>query len=153
MIILYIEQANTQLNFNCWATAKLVPSQIMPASSAWTQLWIPNPLWLQSVTEGSNPKQWTSSSQIWPVPCPKAAFWRAARAPPQPNCLHTTLASFKSQASSHTVPQRPLWSNSTLPEQRSAEFTSRTGERAKGEKSKVSFVIRSSHLHFSLPHK
>ena len=32
-----------------------------------------------------------------------------------PNCLHTTVASFLSQSSSHTVPHTPFWHISTLP--------------------------------------
>ena len=47
------------------------------ASSEWSQLWTPIPLWLQSNNSDSDPVQNTSSNQISPVPCPKWANERA----------------------------------------------------------------------------
>ena len=41
------------------------------ASSEWSQLWLPIPLWLQSNNSDSDPEQNTLSNQIGPVPCPK----------------------------------------------------------------------------------
>ena len=41
------------------------------ASSEWSQLWIPIPMWLQFNNSDSDPVQITSSNQIGPVPSPK----------------------------------------------------------------------------------
>lgn len=94
------------------------PSHTTPASSVCWQLWAPQPLWEQLDSNVSCPVHWTPSIQIWPLPCPNSALVVARMARPQPTSLHTTLASFKSQLSSHTVPQVPLWRTSTRPEQR-----------------------------------
>lgn len=63
-------------------------------------------------------EQSTSKSQIGPVPWPNWADPGALKAVPQFNCRHTTVASFKSHRSSHTVLHKPSWSISTLPKQR-----------------------------------
>ena len=44
-----------------------------------------------------------------PVPCPNAAQQEDEIAPGNPSSLQTTAASFRSQPSSHTVPQVLLW--------------------------------------------
>lgn len=72
------------------------------------------PHWDRAV---SPPEHATSSIQMGPVPSPKRALWGADSTLPQPSCLHTTWASNRSQASSHTVPHWPLWKISTRPEQ------------------------------------
>ena len=51
--------------------------QVTPASSLWTQLWIPKPLSGQSTSWSSVPAQFTLSSQICPLPWPKKARERA----------------------------------------------------------------------------
>ena len=55
----------------------LVDWQMTPASSLWTQLCTPKPLSGQSTSRSSVPPQFTLSSQMVPVPWPKAAFVRA----------------------------------------------------------------------------
>lgn len=102
-------------------------SQTTLASSWWPQLWMPNPRCLHCVIDASSPLQLTSSSQMGPLPRPKAAFCGAEVATPHSSCLQTTLASLRSHRSSHTVPHCPLWWISTLPEQRWPELTSLTG--------------------------
>ena len=111
---LYLQQWDF-IVFSC--TNMFLPSQTTPASSLWLQLWAPNPRWLHSVSFDSVPVHVTSSNQMGPLPCPKRAFPGADRTLPQPSCLHTTWASTRPQASSHTVPHCPRWKISTLPEQ------------------------------------
>lgn len=94
-----------------------LPSQTTPASSLWAQLWDPIPRWRHSVSFDSLPVHVTSSNQMGPLPGPKRALRGADRTLPQPSCLHTTWASTRPQASSHTVPHCPRRKISTLPEQ------------------------------------
>lgn len=94
-----------------------LPEHSTLASSTWLQVFSPHGFALHSVRDPSVPLQFMSLSQIWPFPSPYFDSWGADSAVPQPRCLHTTLASRKSQPSSHTVPQVSLWSTSTLPEQ------------------------------------
>ena len=89
--------------------------QTTDASSWWPQLCEPQPPCGQFTMEVSLPKQLTSSNQIWPLPEPKCAELWALTAPEYPSSRHMTLASSKSQLSSHTVPQSPLYKISTLP--------------------------------------
>lgn len=103
------------------------PVQITPASSVCWQLWLLKPLCQHSWRKSSLPVQLTSSSQISPLPWPKWAEFGAASASPQPICLQTTWASFRSQWSSHTVPQAPRTLISTRPEHCPLPPTSRTG--------------------------
>ena len=51
----------------------LPDTHMTPASSECTQLWLPIALAGQSISLDSVPTHWTSSSQIDPVPAPKAA--------------------------------------------------------------------------------
>lgn len=101
--------------FSC--TQLYLPSHTTPASSLWLQSWDPTPLWLHSLSFDSLPVHVTSSNQMGPLPSPKRAPCGADKALPQPNCLHTTWASTRSQASSQTVPHCPRRKISTLPEQ------------------------------------
>ena len=48
----------------CW-------EQITPASSLWSQLWMPTPLWVQSSRFVSSPRHSTLSKKISPVPGPE----------------------------------------------------------------------------------
>jgi len=111
-----------------------VPEHTTPASSPWLQLLCPQGRARHWAMLSSLPMQLKSSSQMCPIPCPKRARLWAAMALPQPSCLHTTAASFRSQPSSQTVPHCPLWSTSTLPLQRfgpSARRTSATSALAR----------------------
>lgn len=101
-----------------------LPVHSTPASSPWLQLCLPQDLARHRERAASVPAQVTSSSQMGPDPCPKAALNRADSAWPQPTSLHTTSASVRLQLSSHTVPHLPLWKTSTLPEQKLEPFTS-----------------------------
>ena len=87
-----------------------------PASSWCPQLWTPHPPWLHCDIDVSSPTHCTSSSHIWPVPCPNAASLGADRAPSYLSWRQTTSASSKSQLSSQMVPHIPLYSTSTRPE-------------------------------------
>ena len=51
--------------------AEVVVEHLTPASSEWTQLWVPSALAGQSMSLASLPRHWTSSSQIWPAPLVK----------------------------------------------------------------------------------
>ena len=90
-------------------------SQWTPASSLCIQLCIPHPVWLQLAKNCSRPVQTTSSNHICPVPAGTSPPWRAVLAPRKPSCRQTTLASFKFQWSSHTVPHFPLCNISMRP--------------------------------------
>ena len=83
------------------------PEQMTPASSPWLQLCEFQPSCGQLHSWDSCPEQRTLSKTTGPEPCPNRALPGADVAPPQPSCLHTTLASLMSQSSSHTVPQEP----------------------------------------------
>ncbi len=52
-----------------------IPIHSTPASSKWTQLCVAS--YGQKAIDDSSPTQATSSSQMGPVPCPKAANERA----------------------------------------------------------------------------
>ena len=87
-----------------------------PTSLWCPQLWTPHPLWLHRVIIVSFPTHLTSSSHIWPVPCPNGASPGADKAPSYPSSLQTILASCKSHELSQMVPHVPLYSTSTRPE-------------------------------------
>lgn len=89
--------------------------QVTPASSEWSQLCMFQDIWEQPCREFSSPVHFRLSSRMVPVPGPKKASPQAAVASPQPNWRHTTLASGRSQASSHTVPQLETEYISTRP--------------------------------------
>ena len=98
-----------------------------PASSPCPQLWTPHPPWRHSDIEVSSPTHLTSSSHIWPFPCPNSAPLDAAKAPSYPSWRQTTSASCKSHEWSQMVPHVPLNSTSTRPEDgQLAEPTKRT---------------------------
>ena len=67
-----------------------VPSQTAPASSKWTQLWLPQPLNGQRSRLCSLPVHMTSSIYIGPVPAPNSACVDGRLAPLKPSCLHAT---------------------------------------------------------------
>lgn len=92
------------------------PEHTTPASSLWLQSC--SGAAGQSQRCSSCPSQPTSSRRMGPLPRPKAAppWTRTAR--PHRSCRHTTSASARSQASSHTVPQAPSCSISTRPSHR-----------------------------------
>jgi len=81
-----------------------IPEHRTPASSKCLQLCTPQPLFVQFPRQPSEPPHPTLSSQMVPLPCPKAAKLRAAVAGPNPSCAQTTLASERPQKSSQTVP-------------------------------------------------
>lgn len=89
--------------------------QVTPASSEWSQLCTFQDIWEHSCREASAPLHFRLSSRIVPVPGPKKASTRAAVASPQPSWRHTTWASGRSQASSHTVPHPEFKYISTRP--------------------------------------
>ena len=82
-----------------------VPSHTTPA--VWEQLLLVHPEWRHQPSAVSLPVQSTLERMALPVPCPKKDPVVALTAPPSPSCLHTTLASFRSQPSSQTVLQDP----------------------------------------------
>ena len=63
-----------------------LPTQRTPASSSWTQLCTPRPSLVQLIRALSVPVQASSSSSIWPDPCPKYALRRAV--PPIEVCIN-----------------------------------------------------------------
>ena len=79
----------------------------MPASSKWKQLCSPNPLCTQSTSLLSTPLHCTLSSQICPLPEPKANCCAEALLELKPNCLQATCASRSPNRSSQTVPHWP----------------------------------------------
>lgn len=100
--------------------------QVTPASSEWSQLCTFQDIWEHCCREASVPLHLRLSSRIVPVPGPKKASPRAAVASPQPSWRHTTWASGKSQASSHTVPHPEFKYISTRPSQSCVPPTSLT---------------------------
>lgn len=94
-----------------------LPAHTTPASSEWVQSCSPHAFVGHLLMAGSDPVQFTPSSQIGPAPCPKREPRGADRAFPQPKYWHTTLASSRSQSSSQIVPQSFSCKISTLPEQ------------------------------------
>ena len=105
----------------------LLDSQLhlIPTSSLCRQLWLPTVLCLHFTMLSSLPWHCTLSNQISPVPGPNALV--TSRALLNPRLLHKTLASFKSQSSSQTVPHSPLICTSTLPSQAPSPPAKRTG--------------------------
>ena len=93
-----------------------VGRQTTPASSRCPQLWTPHPLWLQCDIDVSFPTHLTSSSHIWPAPCPNVALPGADKAPSYPSWWQTISASFKFHEVSQMVPQVPLNNSSTRPD-------------------------------------
>lgn len=114
-----------------------LPEHSTLASSTWWQLCCPHGLAWHSERAASVPVQFTSSSQIWPVPSPCRAPCETDSTVPQPSWRHTTRPSRTLQLSSHTVPHVPLWSTSTRPAQRPGPSTRRSpsgsGEAAPAE--------------------
>lgn len=102
------------------------PEHTTPASSLWLQLWSPQLPRLHWERVVSVPVQSTSSSQMGSEPCPKGACCGTATAVPQPSCRQTTLASFRSQPSSQTVPHWCSWRTSTRPVHGVGPLTKRT---------------------------
>ena len=78
--------------------------QFTPASSPWPQVCLPHPPWEQELRLVSLPVHLTSSNQMVPVPCPNEGQQEDEIAPGNPSSLQTTVASYRSQPSSHTVP-------------------------------------------------
>lgn len=105
-----------------------LPAHSTPASSPWLQLLAPQGLAGHSLRADSVPTQFTSSSQMGPVPLPKWALPWAFRATPQPSSLQITSACLGPQRSSHTVPHCWSWNTSTLPEQRLDPLASLSSE-------------------------
>ena len=68
-LVLYVKQL--ELNIICVIINLPATLHLTDASSEWSQLWLPIPLWLQSNNSDSDPEQNTLSNQIGPVPCPK----------------------------------------------------------------------------------
>lgn len=87
--------------------ALTIPEQMTPVSSLCQQLCSPQSREGHFHRWDSFPVQLTPSSQICPVPSPKRAEALALRASPQPSCLHTTWASFRSHLPSQMVPLDP----------------------------------------------
>ena len=79
------------------------PPQTTPA--AWEQLPLFHPEWRHQPSAVSLPVQSTLDRMALPVPHPKKVPVVALTAPPSPSCLQTTLASFRSQPLSQTVPK------------------------------------------------
>ena len=102
-----------------------LPPQTTPASSEWRQLCWPSWLWMHSKRDVSLPSHCTSSIHICPDPWPKAALFRPATAVMYPSCRHTTIAAFRFQKSSHTVPHCPATKTSTRPDEFEDPSTSR----------------------------
>lgn len=119
-----------------WVTDSKLPEHSTLASLLWSQLCSPQGLLGHSLRKASFPVQFTLSSQMVPDPWPNRAPPMAFRAVPHSSSLHTTLASFKSQSASHTVPHCLLWYTSSLPAQRVGPSTSRSSDGTK-EVSKV----------------
>ena len=94
-----------------------LPLHLTPASLEWPQSWFLYPLCKHSKMLRSLPLHLTLSSAMSTEPCPNEAPVVASLASPNPILLQTTWASFRSQSSSHTVPQVPLVNTSNLPAQ------------------------------------
>lgn len=99
----------------CWNQDR---EQETPASSEWSQLCTFQDIWEHSCREASAPVHLRLSSRMVPVPGPKKASPWATIASPQPNWWHTTWASGRSHASSHTVPHPESEYSSTRPSHR-----------------------------------
>lgn len=93
---------------------RIVPEQRIPASSLWSQLFVPKGLCWHSMIDDSLPLHFRSSIQIGPDP--GSAPFLVVTTGPQLSSRQSTLEFAETQLSSHTVPQRPLWKTSTLPE-------------------------------------
>ena len=91
------------------------PSHTAPASSRWWQSCWPQGRAGQNRRAVSLPRHRRSSRRMGPAPSPKKAPPGAASAAPQPSSQQATEASRRSQASSHTVPQRPPCHTSRRP--------------------------------------
>ena len=89
--------------------------QVTPASSVWSQLCTFQDMWEHCWSEPSAPLHLRLSRRMVPAPGPKKASTLAAAAGPQPSWRHTTWASGRSQASSHTVPHAAPENISTRP--------------------------------------
>ena len=94
------------------------------ASSEWSQLWTFQGMCVHSSREASPPLHFRLFMLMVPSPLPKKASPWASSASPHPTCRHTTLASLRSQASSHTVPHQPSENTSTRPSHQWFPFTS-----------------------------
>ena len=105
-----------------------------PASSWWPQLCSDQPEWAHWPRWRSAPAHCRLSRKMSPEPAPKWAFPRADTARPHPSCRHTTLASFRSHRSSHTVPQAPSCRTSTRPEHRPEPPTSRSSGQSPADR-------------------
>lgn len=103
------------LETRAWLCWNHDSEQVTPASSEWSQLCTFQDIWEHSCREASVPLHLRLSSRIVPEPGPKNASGLATAASPQPSWRHTTRASGRSQASSHTVPHPEFEYISTRP--------------------------------------
>lgn len=116
--VIYIIYTSPMMEVGVCVRSNHNSEQMTPASSEWSQLCTSQVIWEQSFREASAPLHFRLSIRIVPVPGPKKASPRAAVAFPQPNWRHTTWASGRSQASSHTVPHTEFKKISTRPSHR-----------------------------------
>lgn len=96
----------------------LWPVQITPAIALELQVLSVKGLCVHWARVDSIPLHSMWSTQVCPLPRPYSFWVGILWTLPQSSCLHTTDASFKSQASLHTVPHWFLSKYSTLPSQR-----------------------------------